>query len=189
MAPPGGRFSGHNLSNPFAHVSGPLQQGPHIQQQQQQQHQQQQQQQHNLQHAAFGGANAGHNLNLFSHNQGNFQANAGIAGGMPGQALGAQAALGGVSGGTGLDGQEARMRFAHGAQLQEAAAGRGQDGVKGPPQIRDVWKGNLHHEMELLRALIDEFPYISMVSIISLSPQHISIFSRLLTFFSNKRAW
>jgi CCR4-NOT transcription complex subunit 7/8 len=77
--------------------------------------------------------------------------------------------IGGVSGGTGLDGQEARMRFAHGAQLQqEAALGRGQDGAKGGiagQRIREVWRSNLHQEMDMLRSLIDQFPYISMVSI------------------------
>lgn len=80
----------------------------------------------------------------------------------------ADAGLGGVSGGTGLDGQEARMRFTHAAQLQhEAALGRGQDGGKGMGQrIREVWRTNLHQEMDLLRSLIDQYPYISMVSCI-----------------------
>ena len=84
---------------------------------------------------------------------------------MGGGGLGAAAAIGGVSGGTGLDGHEARMRFAHGAQLQQdAALGRGQDGPKGMAQrIREVWRSNLHHEMELLRSLVDQYPYISMV--------------------------
>jgi hypothetical protein len=58
------------------------------------------------------------------------------------------------------------MRFAHGAQLQENAV-RGQDGAKGlaGQRIRDVWRSNLHQEMDLLRALVDQYPYISMVSI------------------------
>ena len=57
------------------------------------------------------------------------------------------------------------MRFAHGAQLQENAV-RGQDGSKGVAgqRIRDVWRGNLHHEMDMLRSLVSQYPYISMVS-------------------------
>jgi CCR4-NOT transcription complex subunit 7/8 len=58
------------------------------------------------------------------------------------------------------------MRFAHGAQIQENAA-RGQDGAKGivGQRIREVWRSNLHQEMDMLRSLIDQYPYISMVSI------------------------
>lgn len=147
-----------------------------------QQQQQQQHQQHNLQHPAFASGNpAQHNLNLFGHNQSGFQSNAAIAGGIGGAGLAGGAGLGGVSGGTGLDGQEARMRFAHGAQLQEAAMGRGQEGAKGPTQrIREVWKTNLHQEMALLRSLVEQYPYISMVSILFSHFRHffsLSIFS------------
>lgn len=162
MPPHGGRFPGHNLSNPFAHLSQPIHQQPQLQQQpQQQQHQ-------NMQHQGFGGTNPQHNLNLFGHGQANFQSNAALAamgGGASG--LAGAATLGGVSGGTGLDGHEARLRFAHGAQMQQdAAMGRAQDGPKGlaGQRIRDVWKHNLHQEMELLRSLIEKYPYISMVS-------------------------
>ncbi|KAF2012625.1 ribonuclease H-like protein [Aaosphaeria arxii CBS 175.79] len=155
MPPPGGRFPGHNLSNPFAHMQQPHMQPSHIQQQHQQ----------SLQHAGFGGGNPGHNVNLFGHNQSSFQSNAALGAGIGGAGLGAAAGIGGVSGGTGLDGQEARMRFAHGAQLQQdAALGRGQDGTKGMGQrIREVWRSNLHQEMDLLRSLVDQYPYISMV--------------------------
>ncbi|KAF2446398.1 CAF1-domain-containing protein [Karstenula rhodostoma CBS 690.94] len=157
MPPHGGRFPGHNLSNPFAHLSQPIHQQPQLQQQQHQQ---------NMQHPGFGAANPQHNLSLFSHNQGNFQSNAalaGIGGGAAG--LGAAATLGGVSGGTGLDGHEARLRFAHGAQMQQdAQMGRAQDGTKGiaGQRIREVWRNNLHQEMELLRSLVEKYPYISM---------------------------
>jgi CCR4-NOT transcription complex subunit 7/8 len=156
MPPHGGRFPGHNLSNPFAHLSGPI-----PQQQQQQLHQQHQQ---NIQHQGFGGNQA--HLNLFGQHQSGFQTNAALGGALGGASLGAAAALGGGGGGgTGLDGHEARMRFAHGAQLQENSV-RGQDGSKGiaGQRIREVWRSNLHQEMDMLRTLIDQYPYISMVS-------------------------
>ena len=166
MPPHGGRFPGHNLSNPFAHLTQPIHPQPQLQQQQQ--HQQQQQQ--NIQHPGFGGGNQAHNLNLFGQQQSGFQSNTGGIGGGLGGGLGAAAGMGGAGGGTGLDGQEARMRFAHGAQLQENAV-RGQDGAKfiAAQRIRDVWRSNLHQEMDLLRSLVDQYPYISMVSIPSLA--------------------
>jgi CCR4-NOT transcription complex subunit 7/8 len=69
------------------------------------------------------------------------------------------------------------MRFAHGAQIQENAA-RGQDGAKGiaGQRIREVWRANLHQEMDMLRSLIDQYPYISMVSI----PIHCDFIPQLL---------
>jgi CCR4-NOT transcription complex subunit 7/8 len=160
MPPHGGRFPGHNLSNPFAHLSGPMPQ------QQQPLHQHQQQQQQNMQHPGFGAGNQANSLNLFGQHQGGFQSNAALGGGLGGAGLGAAAAIGGAGGGTGLDGHEARMRFAHGAQIQENAA-RGHDGTKGiaGQRIRQVWRSNLHQEMDMLRSLIDQYPYISMVSL------------------------
>lgn len=167
MPPHGGqaRFPGHNLSNPFAHLPGAMHNQPQLpQQQQQHQHQQQ-----NVQHQGFGGGNQAHNLNLFGPNQGGFQSHTGGIGGGLGGGLGAAAGIGGAVGGTGLDGQEARMRFNHGAQLQDNAV-RGQGGAKNleNQRIREVWNSNLHQEMDVLRSLIDKYPYISMVSMLLL---------------------
>ncbi|KAF2637769.1 CAF1-domain-containing protein, partial [Massarina eburnea CBS 473.64] len=154
MANRTGRFPGHNLSNPFAHLSQPIHQ-------QQQQHPQQHQQ--SMQHPAFGGANQAHNINIFGNHQSNFQSSAGLASALGGAGMGGAAGIGGVGGGTGLDGHEARMRFAQGAQ-QDAGMGRGQDASKGiaGQRIREVWKSNLHQEMDMLRSLVDQYPYISM---------------------------
>lgn len=40
-------------------------------------------------------------------------------------------------------------------------AGGSKNPLKG--RIRDVWRGNLAQEMQVLRSLIDKYPYISMV--------------------------
>lgn len=63
----------------------------------------------------------------------------------------------------------AQIGFQHGAlqQQQEAQGGAvGGAGTKsmGGGRIRDVWKSNLAQEMQMLRNLLDEYPYISMVS-------------------------
>lgn len=59
----------------------------------------------------------------------------------------------------------------HGAALQQqqareqtrrgSMAGGSKNPLKG--RIRDVWRGNLAQEMQVLRSLIDKYPYISMV--------------------------
>ena len=91
----------------------------------------------------------------------------GLAGGFgPGGGLG--------SGGTGLASREAVMGFQHGAQLQLQQQARdqirrgsgGSTGIKAQSKsrIRDVWRGNLHQELKILRELVDHYPYISMVT-------------------------
>lgn len=90
--------------------------------------------------------------------------------------FGGTGGLGG--GGTGLASQAAVMGFAHGAALQQqqqareqirrgSGTGSGKNPLKG--RIRDVWRGNLAQEMQLLRSLVDKYPYISMVSPPSIS--------------------
>ena len=63
------------------------------------------------------------------------------------------------------------MGFQHGAELQQQQQIKDQlrkeggMGPKGPVKnrIRDVWRGNLQQEMGLLREMVEQYPYISMV--------------------------
>ena len=63
------------------------------------------------------------------------------------------------------------MGFQHGAELQqqqqikEQMRREGGMGSKGQLKfkIREVWRGNLAQEMELLRDMVESYPYISMV--------------------------
>lgn len=73
----------------------------------------------------------------------------------------------GAAGGVGLASQEAQMRFAHGAalqqqqqQAQEAGASRSA-GTSG--RIRDVYANNLAQELDMIRRMVDKYPYVSMV--------------------------
>jgi CCR4-NOT transcription complex subunit 7/8 len=73
----------------------------------------------------------------------------------------------GVGGGTGLASHAAQMSFAHGGLQQQGHSGMGEQGGRAAAnkgRIRDVWKHNLHEEMEHLRRLVDKYPYIAMVS-------------------------
>ena len=80
---------------------------------------------------------------------------------------------GGNGGGTGLASHAAVMGFAHGAAIQQQqqareamrrSSGTGKSQVKN--RIRDVWQGNLAQEMQILREMVEKYPYISMVSLI-----------------------
>ena len=63
------------------------------------------------------------------------------------------------------------MGFQHGAELQQQQQIKEQmrrEGGMGPKgqlksRIRDVWRGNLAQEMGLLREMVEQYPYISMV--------------------------
>ena len=114
-------------------------------------------------HHALNQGNHNSNINLFSQS-GNTN---GLAAG-----FGGTGGFGG--GGTGLASQGAMSAFAHGAALQQQQQAREQvsrgsttGGSKNPlkNRIRDVWRGNLAQEMQLLRSLVEKYPYISMVSL------------------------
>lgn len=69
------------------------------------------------------------------------------------------------AGGTGLASQEAQMRFAQGAAMQQ------QENTNTMPRannmsgrIREVWETNMEAEFAIIRSLVDKYPYISMVS-------------------------
>lgn len=63
------------------------------------------------------------------------------------------------------------MGFQHGAELQQQQQIKEQmrrEGGMGPKgqlktRIRDVWRGNLSQEIALLRVMVEQYPYISMV--------------------------
>lgn len=116
-------------------------------------------------HHALNQGNHNSNINLFSQS-GNSN---GLAAG-----FGSTGGFGG--GGTGLASQGAMSAFAHGAVLQQQQQAREQvrrgstaGGSKNPlkGRIRDVWRGNLAQEMQLLRNLVEKYPYISMVSLLA----------------------
>ncbi|EEP79411.1 CCR4-NOT transcription complex subunit 7 [Uncinocarpus reesii 1704] len=177
MPPPAGRYGPSGIAGPFPHL-----QQPHLQQQQQSQ------QLHNAHpqtastgippsslggHPGFGPGSSNSNINPFSLPGANgmtltgFPSTGGAGGGMP------------DGGGTGLASHAAQMGFLRGAQMQQQQqqqqAQQGQahlvhdgrlvmDGKADKSRIRDVWKHNLAQEMETLRALVEKYPYISMVN-------------------------
>jgi CCR4-NOT transcription complex subunit 7/8 len=82
-----------------------------------------------------------------------------ISGGFGGSGLG-------MPGGTGLASQAAQMSFAGANLQQQVHNGMGEPvsrAMTNKGRIREVWKGNLHEEMAMLRYLVDKYPYIAMV--------------------------
>ena len=72
------------------------------------------------------------------------------------------------AGGAGLGSHAAQMSFARGGPVQQSTT-REFDGMplrdtKQGARIRNVWKSNLAAEMETLRQLVEDYPYIAMVS-------------------------
>jgi CCR4-NOT transcription complex subunit 7/8 len=143
------RYPPHNTSNPFAGFNPPsIPQSSHLQHPNTNI-------QHNLGgHPGFGAAGT-NGMNIFGPQTGN--------GGIP--IFGAASSLGG--GETGLASREAQLRFAQGAVLQQQAheaANPGAYPTRGVnTRVREVWQSNLHQEFDLLRQLVDKYPYISMV--------------------------
>lgn len=155
----GGRYSQNHLSNPFVGL----------------QHQQLQHAQNLQQHPTsiqshqfssqpgFGSQNPGlfnpQNAASALHSASNFGPT------LTGSAMGGP---GGGGGGTGLASHAAQMGFHSaagiGGPLAQQDHGGAMNTMKGANQrVREVWKGNLHQEMQLLRSLVDRYPYISMV--------------------------
>ena len=65
----------------------------------------------------------------------------------------------------GLGGHGAQGGFVRGGPVQQLQL-RDYDGLphtKEEQRIRDVWKNNLAAEMQILRQLVEEYPYIAMV--------------------------
>ena len=109
----------------------------------------------------FGQTNPNSSINPFAPS-GNTN---GLAGG-----FGTGSSVGG-GGGTGLASPAAIMGFNHGVAIQQqqqreavrrTSGGGAKNQMKG--RIREVWKHNLATEMQILRSLVEKYPYISMVS-------------------------
>lgn len=88
------------------------------------------------------------------------------------------------SGGAGLGSHAAQMSFARGGPVQQNATrefeGMSQRDTKQGARIRNVWKTNLAAEMETLRQLVEDYPYIAM------DTEFPGIVARPIGSFSNK---
>lgn len=144
--PPGGGHYRPNLSNPYSNFN---------------QNQPTQFQSHNagFNNHNFGGqgfpvAQPSQHMNIFAGGLSN--------GGPPGSFGGSTAP---ATGGTGLASQEAQIRFAHGAALQqqESAITASRTGGAMAGRIREVYRNNMEQEFAMIRSLVDKYPYISMV--------------------------
>jgi CCR4-NOT transcription complex subunit 7/8 len=158
--PPVGRYG--PSGTPFSML-----QQPHMQQ-----HPQSQQHHHSQAHnsglplsgvnAGFspGNPNANSNLNPFTISN------------TPGGLNGGLSGVGGGDGGGGGLGAQAHQGFMRGAQMQQQQQQMAHEAMGNPgtprkglnSRFRDVWKHNLAQEMQVLRGLVEKYPYISMVS-------------------------
>lgn len=72
----------------------------------------------------------------------------------------------GMAGGTGLASHAAQMSFATANTQQHGHNGivdQGQNRGGNKSRIREVWASNLNEEMALMRAVADQYPYVSLV--------------------------
>jgi CCR4-NOT transcription complex subunit 7/8 len=117
-------------------------------------------------------------MNAFAGN-GNLLALGGALNTPGGGGFGALSSAGGDN--TGLASHAARMGFAQAGHLQQqqhhhqqahqqqqqghvmSGAGDHPTRNQAKGRIREVWKHNLHEEMETLRNLVDKYPYVAMV--------------------------
>jgi CCR4-NOT transcription complex subunit 7/8 len=154
MPPPANRYGQQAMNGPF-----------HIQQNHMLQQHPQAQQHHAPQHNSglpppIMGGNPGFGLGNANSNASPFS----IAGSMNSGGFDRGLA---DSSGAGLGSHAAQMSFARGGPVHHNAA-RDFDGMplretKQGARIRNVWKTNLAAEMETLRQLVEEYPYIAMV--------------------------
>ena len=155
MPPPTNRYGQQAMNGPF-----------HIQQNHMLQQHPQAQQHHAPQHTSglpppIMGGNPGFGLGNANSNASPFS----IAGSMNSGGFDRGLA---DSSAAGLGSHAAQMSFARGGPVQQHAA-RDFDGMplretKQGARIRNVWKSNLAAEMETLRQLVEEYPYIAMVT-------------------------
>jgi CCR4-NOT transcription complex subunit 7/8 len=72
----------------------------------------------------------------------------------------------GMGVGTGLASQAAQMSFAAANIHNHGHTGMSETSQRGTGnknRIREVWAGNLHEEMAILRAVVEKYPYVAMV--------------------------
>ncbi|EDN06277.1 CCR4-NOT transcription complex subunit 7 [Histoplasma mississippiense (nom. inval.)] len=171
MPPPVGRYAPSGLAGPFPHLPQ-----SHLQQQHSQQHHATHAQTPNTGlpppslggHPGFGPTSASSNISPFAIPGANGM-------GVVGFPAGPSTAGIPDGGGTGLASHAAQIGFVRGAQMQQQQqqqqqAHLGHDnrlsvdgkGAAANSRIRDVWKHNLAQEMQVLRILVDKYPYISM---------------------------
>lgn len=83
------------------------------------------------------------------------------------------------------------MRFAHGAAMQQQQQAHEAGGMRsvGVTRIREVWASNLHAELETIRSLVDKYPFISMVRILSIECRSESKIKLIIPRTLNSQEW